>query len=70
MLKLQIKPIVDSLGMTRYQLAKELKIGFQAASNLYNGTTDRIYFDTLESLCNVLHCTPNDILVIVKDDAE
>lgn len=62
-MKLNIKPLVDAKGINRNQLAKELKIGYKAACNLYEGNTERVYFDTLEQLCNVLECTPNDIIV-------
>lgn len=67
-LRLNIKPLMDAQKLNRNQLAKELKIGYVAACNLYEGNTQRIYFDTLENLCRVLHCTPNDILVFEKDD--
>lgn len=70
-MKLNIKPLVDAKGMNRNQLSKELKIGYQAACNLYSGNVERIYFDTLENLCYVLNCTPNDILVFGnKDDTK
>ena len=36
--------------------------------NLYNGKTERIYFDTLKRICKVLECTPNDI--IISDDPQ
>lgn len=67
-MKLNIKSLVDAKGMNRNQLSKELKIGYQAACNLYDGNIQRIYFDTLENLCNVLDCTPNDIFIFDKDD--
>ena len=67
-MRLNIKPLVDAKGMNRNQLAKELKIGYKAACNLYEGTTERIYFDTLTHLCEVLDCTPNDI--IISDEPE
>ena len=58
-MKLNIKPLVDSKCMNRNQLSKELKIGYQAA------------FNTLENLCHVLNCTPNDILIFdTKDDTK
>lgn len=70
-MKLNIKPLVDAKGMNRNQLSKELKIGYQAACNLYSGNVERIYFDTLENLCRVLNCTPNDILISDnKDDTK
>lgn len=69
-MRLNIKSLVDQKGMNRNQLAKELKIGYQAACNLYDGNVQRIYFETLQNLCNVLNCTPNDILILDKDDTE
>lgn len=66
-MRLNIKSLVDANGMNRNQLSKELKIGYKAACNLYEGNTDRIYFDTLEQLCRVLNCTPNDILLFEDD---
>lgn len=62
-MKLNIKPLVDQKGLNRNQLSKELKIGYQATCNLYEGNVQRIYLDTLQSLCDVLKCTPNDILL-------
>lgn len=69
-MRLNIKSLVDAKGINRNQLAKELRIGYQAACNLYDGKTERIYFDTLEQLCTVLDCTPNDILIFEKDDTK
>ena len=66
-MRLNIKSLVDAKGMNRNQLSKELKIGYKAACNLNEGNTDRIYFDTLEQLCRVLNCTPNDILLFEDD---
>ncbi len=40
-----------------------MQIGYPAACALYEGTTSRISFDTLENICKVLNCTPNDILI-------
>lgn len=45
-----------------------MQIGYPAACALYEGTTSRISFDTLENICKVLNCTPNDILI--SDDPE
>lgn len=68
MLNINIKDKLNQLNMNRNQFAKECKIGYPAACALYEGTTTRISFDTLENICKVLECTPNDILV--SDDAQ
>lgn len=65
-MRLNIKPLVDKKGLNRNQFAKLIQVGYIAACNLYEGKTERIYFDTLERICKTLECTPNDI--ITSDD--
>lgn len=67
-MKLNLKQKVDEKGFNRNQFAKLIQLGYQATCNLYDGKTERIYFDTLERICKVLECTPNDI--IVSDDPQ
>lgn len=68
MLSINIKDKLNQLNMNRNQFAKECKIGYPAACALYDGTTTRISFDTLESICKVLDCSPVEILV--SDDPQ
>ncbi|MCD7996450.1 MAG: helix-turn-helix transcriptional regulator [Clostridiales bacterium] len=58
-----IKDKLIEKGLNRNQFAKKMEIGYPAACALYDGKTTRIDFGTLESLCAVLECTPNDIFV-------
>ena len=67
-MKLNIKHLVDERGLNRHQFSQLIQVGYVAACNLYEGKTERIYFDTLERICKVLNCTPNDI--IVTDDPQ
>lgn len=68
MLKLNIQDKLHEKGLNKNQFAKLMQIGYPAACALYDGTTTRISFDTLENLCKVLDCTPNDI--IISDDPQ
>lgn len=61
MLKIDIQSKLKEKGLNKNQFAKLMQIGYPAACALYDGTTTRISFDTLENLCKVLECTPNDI---------
>ena len=63
MLKINIQNKLKEKGLNKNQFAKLMQIGYPAACALYDGTTTRISFDTLENICKVLECTPNDILV-------
>lgn len=62
-MRLNIKDLVDKKGLNKHQFAQLIQVGYTAACNLYDGKTERIYFDTLERICIVLECTPNDIIV-------
>ena len=61
MLTINIKDKLNTLGMNKNQFAKECKIGYPAACKLYDGSTTRISFDTLENICKVLDCSPSEI---------
>ena len=62
-MRLNIKDLVDAKGLNKHQFGQLIQVGYTAACNLYNGKTERIYFETLERICKVLECTPNDIIV-------
>ena len=62
MLKINIQNKLKEKGLNKNQFAKLMQIGYPAACALYDGTTTRISFDTLENICKVLECPPNDIL--------
>lgn len=40
------------------------KLSRTTISNLYNGYSDGIKFDTLEKLCELFSCTPNDLIKV------
>ena len=65
---LNIKNKLDEKGLNKHQFSKLIQLGYSATCNLYEGKTERIYFDTLERICKVLECTPNDI--IISDDPQ
>lgn len=48
------------------QFAKAIGVSIGAAQKIYDAETTRIDFNTLETICRVLECTPNDI--IISDD--
>jgi putative transcriptional regulator len=67
-IKLNIKDLVDAKGFSKHHFSQLIQVGYPATCKLYDGGTDRIYFDTLERICKVLECTPNDLFV--SDDPE
>lgn len=63
MIKLDIKPLMDSQNISRYQLAKQIDVSYPTMDSLYKGKNTSIKFEILEALCRELHCSPNDIFV-------
>lgn len=61
MITLKINEILEQQGKTSYWLAKQTGISQNNMLNICNGTKS-IRFDTLEKICKVLECTPNDII--------
>lgn len=70
MLKIKVKELVDAKFDNINQFAKAIGIGYQPAENIYNGTVSRIGLDTLDAICTIFDCTPNDILISDKIKTE
>lgn len=67
MLYINVKEILKEKKRTKYWLIKEMGCSYQAISDVMNNNTKGMKFETLEKLCDVLECTPNDIFKIEKD---
>lgn len=62
-MKLNIKDQVDKLDISKNKLAQQLGISYPTMLDMYSGESTSIKLDTLEKLCHILQCTPNDILI-------
>jgi len=63
MIRIEIRVLAEKRGVnSSYQLAKLLKVSDSSASRLWKGSLDKIGISTLDKLCAVLKCTPNDLL--------
>lgn len=65
-MRLNIKDKMKEKNLNRHQLSMLINVGYPTINAIYNGRTTSINFEILESICRVLECTPNDI--IVSDD--
>ena len=60
----RIKELLEERGRTKYWLNKRTDIDYKALSRLMNDETASIHFETIERLCSVLECTPNELFDI------
>ena len=62
MIKLTLEQYLQSVGVTRYQLAKQTNINYQIIDNYYKNKVVRYDSDVLDRICKALHCKIEDIL--------
>lgn len=61
MIYLNIKQLLKEKGKSKYWLVNQLNSGYQAVNDMMENRTKGIRFETIEKLCNVLECEPNDL---------
>lgn len=62
-MRLNVKDLVDKKFPNKNQFSKAIGVGFPSTCKIYDGETTSIKFSTLETICKVLDCTPNDIII-------
>ena len=61
MIRLNVLPLLERNGKTRYWLYKQLGMSYQNFSRMINNETKSIRYENIETLCLLPHCTPNDL---------
>ena len=61
MVYINIKELLKEKGKTKYWLIKNMEVSYQSISHMMNNETTGIKFETIEKLCKLLECTPNDL---------
>jgi DNA-binding Xre family transcriptional regulator len=68
MIRVAIRAVAEQRGITTaYQLQKALGVPPATAAQLWKGEGKRIDLGTLDKLCSVLKCRPNDLLKFEPD---
>lgn len=69
MVRLNVQALLDKKGKTRYWLYKQLGMSYQNFSKMVNNETQSIKLERIETLCQLLNCTPNDLFQIDWEEA-
>lgn len=67
MIKLNILAMLEKNGKTKYWLWKQLGMSYQNFNKMINNETKSIRYETIDALCGIFDCTPNDILLYEED---
>ena len=65
---IQLDVILAQRKMRSKELAQRMGVTEQSLSMLKTGKALGVRFETLNKICNILDCTPNDIIVFSKED--
>lgn len=67
MIKLDALRLLQKEGKTKYWLYKQLGMSYQNFNRMVTNQTKSIRYETIETLCRVLDCTPNELFEITDD---
>lgn len=67
MIKLDVLRLLEERGKTKYWLYKQLGMSYQNFSRMVNNQTKSISYENIEAMCQILNCTPNELLVSTED---
>lgn len=62
MVYLNIKQLLKNKNKSKYWLVNEMESDYQTINAMINNETKGIKFKTIEKLCTLLECTPNDLI--------
>lgn len=66
--QIELKKVREKKRLSQNQLASKLAMTVQNIQRIEGGRAKSIPLDTLEKLCLVLECTPNDLIHFVPDN--
>ena len=67
MLRLNILPILEKQGKTKYWLYKQMGMSYQNFNKMIHNETKSIRFENIENLLLLLECTPNELFKISEE---
>ena len=68
MIKLNLPVLFAQKGMRVSDAEKKIVLARSTLYRLYNNEAPRIDFDSIEKLCKLLDCTPNDLFIISDEN--
>lgn len=66
MIEMNVQRLLDEKHKTRYWLVKEMQTTYKTVNKICDNTLSGLQLDTIEKLCTILECTPNDLFVFKK----
>lgn len=70
MIKLNVLELLKKKDKSKYWLFMQLGMSYQNFNNMVNNRTKSIRYETMEALCQIFECTPNDLFIYDENEPE
>lgn len=67
MVRLRVIPLLEKKGKSKYWLYKQMGMSYQNFSRMIQNETKSIKYERIETLCQILECTPNELFELDMD---
>ena len=61
MVTLDVLRLLEKMGKTKYWLYHQMGMSYQNFNKMVNNETKSIRYENIETLCQILNCTPNEL---------
>ena len=70
MLKNHLSKLMGEKRYSIVEVSRRTGLTTSTISNLYNDKVKKLDFDTLEKLCKLFNCQPNDLFEYIPDETQ
>ncbi len=67
MIQMRVQELLNEKKKTRYWLVKQMQTTYKTVNKICDNTLTGLQLDTIEKLCSILNCTPNDLFKISNE---
>ena len=67
MVTLNVLALLEQRGKTKYWLYKQMGMSYQNFNRMVKNETKSIRYETIETLCLLLECTPNQLFHFTEE---
>lgn len=64
MIQMRVQELLNEKKKTRYWLVKQMQTTYKTVNKICDNTLTGLQLDTIEKLCSILDCQPNDLFII------
>lgn len=67
MIQMRVQELLNEKKKTRYWLVKQMQTTYKTVNKICDNTLTGLQLDTIEKLCEILECQPNDLFQITHE---